>query len=229
MKSPIFLNKDQMHCMRHCFFADQEFVVSIDQSPNDTLNFTVKSNAASFSTSTDLVGEYQVKNIPGILKAIEILNTTGFKITEKHIKVGLGNVVNNSGLLGRWQIIGKKPLIICDTVHNELGAKFILSQLARLNFDRLFMIWGAVEGKKLDSVLNKLPKDAFYYFCEPDIPRALKADLLMEIAFAYNLKGEAIKDVNNAMDKAKQLAGKDDLIFIGGSNFIIAEIKDLKA
>ena len=91
------------------------------------------------------------------------------------------------------------------------------------------MIWGAVEGKKLDSVLSKLPKDAFYYFCEPDIPRALKADLLLEIASAYNLKGEAIKDVNDAMDKAKQLAGKDDLIFIGGSNFIIAEIKDLKA
>ena len=149
-------------------------------------------------------------------------------MSDNQIADGIAHLVHNTGLLGRWQKIGENPLVICDTVHNEAGVKCIVQQLKKLTYNRLFIIWGAVDGKKMDNVLNQLPKDAFYYFCEPIIPRALKAHVLKELAMQFGLKGEVVPNVNEALKKAKALASHEDLIFIGGSNFIIAEIEHLK-
>ncbi len=211
------------------FFADQEYEVSIKQSSSIALEFNVNSETKSFTATTDLAGEYQIKNIPGVLKVLDLLNARGFSITDEHLKLGLKYVVRNTGLLGRWQKLMDKPLTICDTVHNEAGIRYLIKQIAKMQYDKSHIIWGSVEGKDLSGILRQLPKGAFYYFCEASIPRALKASELQKVASGFGIEGKVVSDVNVAIEEARGKAGENDLVFIGGSNFIIAEIKNLKS
>jgi len=208
-------------------FADENYEINAVGNSSEGQIILVKSPHESKTITCDLQGTYQTINIGGVLSVLDILNKKGFQITDKQVSSGLGNVVLNTGLKGRWQKIGNNPLMICDTVHNESGVSLVINQLGKLDYNKLFIIWGAVSGKKLDNVLKCLPKDAFYYFCEPKIERALKADVLKQMAMTFQLEGEVIQDVNNAIEAARSKATKGDLIFIGGSNFIVAEIKDL--
>lgn len=174
-----------------------------------------------------LHGFYQRKNVPGVLAAVEILNTRGFSLPAEAIRQGLEQVVTLTGLKGRWQKLGEHPLIICDTGHNEGGVREVIDQIRAQPFNRLFMIWGAVNDKDVLDILRLLPIGADYFFCQARIPRALEATVLAEQAASVGLKGRVVPDVNEAIRQAKIEAGPGDLIFIGGSTFVVAEIEGL--
>ncbi|HEY5822814.1 MAG TPA: folylpolyglutamate synthase/dihydrofolate synthase family protein [Cyclobacteriaceae bacterium] len=174
-----------------------------------------------------LKGNYQKKNIPGVVLTIEKLKEQGFIISDDHIQNGIQQVTTLTGLKGRWQKLNDRPLMICDTGHNEAGIGEIVNQIKTLSFKQLHMIIGMVKDKDISGVLRLLPKDAHYYFCQANIPRAMSADDLYSKAKELGLQGEVIRDVNKAIIRAKNAAQADDLIFIGGSTFVVAEIEGL--
>ncbi len=173
---------------------------------------------------SDLKGSYQKKNIKTVLASIQELKKLGYVISEENIQVGLSNVVRNTGLMGRWQTLGENPKVICDTGHNEAGIKEVVNQIESLNYNKLHFVLGAVNDKEIDSILELLPKHAEYYFCQAKIPRALDVLELKNKAASYNLMGNSYDSVVSAYEVAKITAKKDDLIFIGGSTFVVAEV-----
>ncbi|MBW8050643.1 MAG: bifunctional folylpolyglutamate synthase/dihydrofolate synthase [Cytophagales bacterium] len=175
----------------------------------------------------DLAGSYQIKNITTVLQTIELLNSKDFKISVLDMKTGLANVSSLTGLKGRWQVLNEAPLTICDTAHNEEGIRLVVEQIKSLNFNNLHFVLGVVNDKEIDGLLKMLPQKAFYYFCQPGIQRALDAEMLADSARKRNLKGKVVKDVNEAITQAVGRAKSDDLVFIGGSSFVIADINDL--
>lgn len=207
-------------------FADEAYNVTAEQAGTE-IKYTVGHNQHVKAYHSDLSGEYQANNLPGVLQVIDLLNERDFTISAKSIGEGLGHVVRNTGLKGRWQKLHDHPLMICDTVHNEAGIAYLVKQISTLKYERLFIIWGAVEGKNLYGIFKQLPEDAFYYFCEANVPRAFSAENMHQIASEIGREGQIIQDVNEAISTALKKAGSNDLIFIGGSNFIIAEIDNL--
>jgi len=173
-----------------------------------------------------LRGSYQKRNIPGVMKTVELLQKH-FSISPAQMRRGMEDVIIQTGLKGRWQRIASNPAIVCDTAHNFGGVQEVLQQLALEKYDRLFMVWGMVKDKDAGQILAALPKDAIYYFCQAGIPRALDAKLLQAEASKAGLRGTVIRDVNEAMAAARLQATKDDLIFIGGSTYVVAEIDEL--
>ena len=173
---------------------------------------------------TDLLGDYQQKNIKAAVQSIEILKGKGYKVTDQQIRKGLLNVVDNTGLLGRWQVMGSRPILICDTAHNTEGLTYVMEQLKAQEYEHLHIIIGVVNDKNLDTVLPLFPKKASYYFCKPNVPRGLEAAILQKIASDYELFGKAYLSVNQALDNAKKEAKESDLIFVGGSTFVVAEV-----
>ena len=171
---------------------------------------------------SDLLGDYQQKNIQTAVTALN--NLKGFTITAAQVEKGLLNVVKNTGLKGRWQILQESPKVICDTAHNKEGLQIAMSQLQKENYGQLHIVLGVVSDKKLDAILPFFPKEATYYFCQPNIPRALPVDELKRNAKDFQLLGEEYDSVNEAYKSAKELAKKDDVIYIGGSTFVVAEI-----
>lgn len=210
------------------YFADKIKTVSDEESESTRLKFSVETKGKNINCESELAGEYQLKNIPGVMMVIDLLNQNKFHIGGNDIILGFRDVVKNTGLLGRWQKLYDNPLTICDTAHNEAGVKMLTHQIKGLKYNKLHIIWGTVEGKDLDGVFRYLPNDAFYYFCEALIPRALDADKLQMVGKEFKCIGITIKDVNEAIKEARKRAEKDDLIIVGGSNFIIAEINNLK-
>ncbi|MGE0561814.1 MAG: folylpolyglutamate synthase/dihydrofolate synthase family protein [Flavobacteriales bacterium] len=174
--------------------------------------------------NSDLQGSYQKKNIKTVLASVQELKKLGYIISEENIQVGLLNVVRNTGLMGRWQTLGENPKIICDTGHNEAGIKEVVNQIESLNHDKLHFVLGTVNDKEIDSILELLPKHAEYYFCQAKIPRALNVTELKNKAASYNLKGNSYDSVTRAYGMAKKAARKNDLIFVGGSTFVVAEV-----
>ncbi len=174
-----------------------------------------------------LQGSYQVKNLPGVLKAIDVVKSRGLTISPEHIKSGLEGTVVQTGLKGRWQRLQEKPLMVCDTGHNVDGIREVVRQIRQQRYRKLFIVFGMVKDKSRKEILELLPNDAFYYFCQAKIPRALDATVLAEEAEAVGLKGEVVPDVNEAIGKAKASAESDDFIFIGGSTFVVAEIENV--
>ena len=172
----------------------------------------------------DVFGSYQQKNLTTAIRAISELQKVNFIIKEDHIIDGLQSVVKNTGLLGRWQILNDKPLTICDTAHNREGLIYVLKQLLDEQYDQLHIILGVVNDKNLNTLLDLFPKKATYYFCKPDIPRGLDAKILKDQAKRFNLKGRTYTSVKDALNKAQEAANQDDLIFIGGSTFVVAEV-----
>lgn len=172
--------------------------------------------------TTDLLGAYQAKNIKGVVAVIKSLR--GFKIQDKHIEAGLQNVVKHTGFLGRWQVLGNKPKIICDTAHNKEGFLLVLNQIQQEEYDTLHIVLGFVKEKNLDLVLPLFPKEACYYFCKPQIQRGLDEVILKNEAANFGLKGKTYSSVNTALMAAKKNAKRTDFVFIGGSNFVVAEV-----
>ncbi|TAE68058.1 MAG: bifunctional folylpolyglutamate synthase/dihydrofolate synthase [Bacteroidetes bacterium] len=181
-----------------------------------------------------LKGNYQRKNLKGILKAIQVLTENykeNYKISEENIIKGLQNVIKNTHLKGRWQILNENPLTICDTAHNQDGIKNTIEQLKtyvdKNNQTKIHFIMGFANDKSLEKILPLYPTNAHYYFCQFDSPRSLKCEILKTEAEKYFLYGNIYQNVNIAITQATTNATKNDLIFIGGSNFLIAEINNL--
>jgi len=173
---------------------------------------------------TDLKGTYQQHNLKTVVKTIEVLNDNSFLISEENLKKGLLNVKKNTELLGRWQILNQQPKVLCDTGHNKEGLTYVLKQLHQEKFNKLHVVFGVVNDKDLKEILPMFPKSATYYFCKPDIPRGLEAKILQQQSIQFGLKGKVYNSVQEAYKNALKTANKEDLIFIGGSTFVVAEV-----
>jgi len=173
---------------------------------------------------TDLKGNYQKKNISTALKSIDILKKLKWTISENNITNGLMNVVKNTGLYGRWQIISKKPLTICDTAHNIDGIKNIIQELNNTPYNNLHFVFGTVNDKETDLMLKLLPKKATYYLCKANIERAMNINTLYKKAKKLNLNCIPFNSVVSALAAAKKEATNKDLILISGSTFVVAEV-----
>lgn len=181
-----------------------------------------------FVVKSELIGKYQLNNIIGVLAVIDLLQSQGnFKIENATITKGFEQVVKLTGLKGRWQQLGEKPFVFCDTGHNESGIKLVLEQLNSYQFTDLFIVLGMVNDKSHEKILSLLPQSAHYIFCQATIPRALDAYQLQIMASEFGLSGEVVVDVNEAIIKAKSLANQDDFILVGGSTFVVAEINEI--
>ncbi|MEO1486704.1 MAG: folylpolyglutamate synthase/dihydrofolate synthase family protein [Bacteroidota bacterium] len=171
---------------------------------------------------TDLKGGYQHKNMRGVVTLLQKLEA--FEITSEAIEKGLSRVVDSTGLLGRWQVLGSKPKIICDTAHNEQGLKDVLKQLKKEKGKNVHLVLGFVNDKDVEVLLKLFPKKAQYYFVSPNVPRGLESNKLKKIAKRLELKGKAYESVNKGLKAAKKASQKEDIIFIGGSTFTVAEV-----
>ena len=173
----------------------------------------------------EMKGYYQDKNRRTVLTAIRELRRQGhFNITDDNINEGFASVCRLTGIMGRWQLLSENPRIICDTGHNEAGIKFVAEQLLHEKYTNLRIILGMVSDKKIDKVLALLPKNAIYYFTKAQIPRALGEVELQQQAAEYGLQGNCYTTISQALNQAKQDYTQGDLIFVGGSNFTVAEI-----
>lgn len=215
-KADIFFAEDYFKILQ--FNAEQDFLAV------DILNL---SNNQRFQLKSQLLGSYQLKNILGVLKVVEVLNTKGYSIDFKAIEEGISQVISLTNLKGRWQKISNQPLIICDTAHNISGITQILENLSKLTYGKLWMILGFVSDKDISGALALLPQNANYVFCQASIPRAFDAFRLKILAETFCLVGEVLVDVNEAIDYVKGKMGEDDLLYIGGSTFVVAEINGL--
>ncbi len=173
---------------------------------------------------TSLLGFYQEENRKTAFAALQQLKRNYPKLNDEHITNGFMHVVRNTGLLGRWQMIQQSPLIIVDVAHNEDGLRFVLQQIEETPHEKLHFVLGVVGDKDVDRILKLLPQHAKYYFCKANIPRGLDAEELRILAARYNLLGESFSSVINAFNNAKKNAANEDLVFVGGSVFTVAEV-----
>ena len=172
----------------------------------------------------DLTGTYQLKNIKTVLCAVKELRAQGFIITDNHLKTALRQVKILTGLHGRWEVLSNHPLTICDTGHNPEGMQEVLDNIKTIPYETLHFVIGVVNDKDITKILEILPADAIYYFCKPDIPRGLGADNLKLQAEHFRLKGQLYSSVKAAFQSAQEQAGSYDLVFVGGSTFVVAEV-----
>lgn len=171
---------------------------------------------------TDLLGEYQQKNINGVIASIHQLKN--FNVPEIAISEGLKKVVENTGLLGRWQVLQQNPLVVCDTAHNKEGLQLVLGQVKRQSYNQLHIVLGFVKDKDVRAALSLFPKEAKYYFVRPCIPRGMDAFELQELAKELALNGKAYKSVEKGFKKAIKKAAPNDMVYVGGSTFVVAEV-----
>ncbi len=217
-KAPIYFADKNFKILSHVF--KNEFLVA------DILNIKAKK---IYTYKLDLKGTYQLKNVLGVLNTIELLKKRGFIISQKSVHQSLNQVCELTGFNGRWQQLSKNPLIIADTGHNEDGIKQVLENLSKLNFKQLHFIFGAVNDKDVSKILNLLPKKAIYYFVKASVPRALNENDLLKFAEKVKLKGNAYPNVKQGLLAAKKAYKKNDLIFVGGSTFVVADALSIKS
>ncbi len=196
--------------------------VFIDKAISLNSEISFADHIVPFNFKTDLLGNYQQKNAKGVSLVIDKLKS--FKVTNLQKLNGFKNIVANTGLQGRWQILQHKPKVICDTAHNKEGLSLTINQLLSEQFDELRIVFGVVADKDISSILSLLPKKAHYYFCAPNISRALPVDNLVTLASEFGLFGAKFNSVNEAFSAAKSHSLDDDLIYVGGSTFIVSEI-----
>ena len=194
----------------------------IASEKNAPIVFAETCDATSYTS--DLKGFYQQKNIRTVISTLRILQKKGWNISEENIQKGLMNTVRNTGLMGRWQLLKNNPKVICDTAHNKEGLQLVMEQLASEDFQKLHIVLGVVSDKDLASVLPLFPQNAAYYFCKPNIPRGLEASLLLTKARGFGLLGEEYISVSKAYKTALKRALPSDLVFVGGSTFVVAEV-----
>jgi dihydrofolate synthase / folylpolyglutamate synthase len=206
------------------YFASDQFDASLIDDKHQLFK---DGNIAIRDVKFPLKGAYQSNNVRGVLNVVEVLRKKKFKITDAAVKRGLQNVVRNTHLKGRWQILKKRPLMICDTGHNIDGIEYVVHQLKAIPHKQLHIVFGVNKDKSIDEILKVLPLKARYYFCQAKLPRALDASALAKKAEEFGLQGHVIPDVNEAKKSALKNASDDDLIFIGGSTFVVAEINEL--
>ncbi|KOH45797.1 bifunctional folylpolyglutamate synthase/dihydrofolate synthase [Sunxiuqinia dokdonensis] len=208
------------------YFADQQFQSGYSMrlpEGKQVFYFNKIGQLAYPDLKMDLLGNYQRKNAAGVLKTIELLQEKGWTIENKAIYEGFSNASKNTGLRGRWEVVGNNPLMVCDTAHNAAGLTDVAAQIEATPWKALHFVLGMVNDKNLDQALAVLPKEANYLFTQAKIPRALPAPDLAAQAATFGLRGQVIDSVPEAVAKARSQAQPEDLIFIGGSTFVVAD------
>jgi dihydrofolate synthase/folylpolyglutamate synthase len=207
-------------------FASREYKIEDLRNEDNQLLFSVQKDGKPQykDIALDLNGNYQQYNIPVVLAAVDRLNASGFEIKPTHVYEALAQVKKLTGLQGRWQTISLNPRVICDTGHNVAGITEVLKNILVTPHAQLHFVIGMVKDKDISKILDLLPKEASYYFTQPNLERALPVASLEEQARAHGLHGTAFETVNAALTAAKQQAGANDLIFVGGSTFVVAEV-----
>jgi dihydrofolate synthase/folylpolyglutamate synthase len=209
------------------FYADQEYSVAYgltDLDGNQVLSVNKSGKKLYPQLKLDLKGMYQRLNLPAVLKTVELLRDMGWEISEEDLLRGLANAKKMTGLMGRWQVLGYNPLLVCDTAHNAEGMKEIVYQMKQTPYEKLHIILGLVKDKDPEKLLRLLPVDAEYYFTKAGIPRAMEEKELAGLAAEFGLTGSTFSSVSKAFDVARSRAGKNDMVFVGGSTFVVAEI-----
>lgn len=220
----LFINKAKTQNSQ-LSFADQVFETKLLSNTNSGTEYDVWKNSELFIDHLEcpLLGLYQSKNIVTAIQAMDILGDT-FGIGTKTIIEGIENVKMNTGFRGRWQILSNNPLTISDVGHNKDGISNVVQQIRQCKFNKLHFVLGMVDDKNITEMLNLLPHEAIYYFCKADIPRGLDEELLQEAAHKAGLNGKTYSSVREAYNVAVNNADSSDLVFIGGSTFVVAEI-----
>lgn len=207
------------------YFANQNLVLS--STNNGLLHVT----DGTTTYKLDLCGEYQLKNLATVLKVVEVFITlesvTNMQLQINDVLVGLEHVTKLTGLQGRWQLLKSSPNIIADTGHNLAGIEYVVQQLKKENYQHLHIIIGFANDKDISYILNILPQNARYYFTQAQINRALAANELQKIALESGLIGNQYNTIAEALKVATENASTNDLIFIGGSNFVVGEAIEL--
>ncbi|NNL15961.1 MAG: bifunctional folylpolyglutamate synthase/dihydrofolate synthase [Flavobacteriaceae bacterium] len=204
--------------------AETAFIFKeIAKQNNSKITFADKKQKG-IKLNSDLKGNYQIHNLRTTVMAVEVLNDHGFKISKKHQKLGLMNVIVNTGLRGRWQLLESSPKIICDTAHNREGLTYTMQQLNEEIFKNLHLVLGFVNDKNLEGLLDLFPRSGQYYFCKPKIERGMDATILKKTFEKSGLIGKVYNSVEEALKMAKENADKNDLIYVGGSTFVVSEI-----
>lgn len=218
-----FIFEQKAHeCQASLTFATDEW--KIERNPDNTYKLKNQKEKIIDNLESELKGFYQQKNIPAVLEAAFSLQSNGLAIYEQDIRSGIAHVISNTGLHGRWEKLADQPYTICDTGHNIDGLTQTMAQLHTCTYNRLHIVIGMVNDKDVDSVLTILPPEADYYFCKASIPRAMNENLLAEKARRHGLKGQTYPTVADAYAAARQMAAPKDMIYIGGSTFVVAEV-----
>lgn len=206
-------------------FADQHFVCTPLKTTGSGFICDIFKNGqlAYHQLEVDAFGSYQYKNLVTTLQAVELLKEK-WRITDAVVRQGLSQLRNLTRFMGRWQIIGHQPLIICDSAHNEAGIREAMVQLSQVPAQRLHIVLGFVNDKSISDILPLFPQHAVYYFAKANIPRGLEATILKENAAQAGLSGKAYSSVRQALKAAKRKASPEDVIFVGGSIFVVGEV-----
>lgn len=223
--APVFINKATDE-NAPIVFADAQLQLENFDNRGDVAVFDVwQNNQVLFSgVECDLTGIYQKKNITTVLAAVLQLQEQGWEITEAHIRQGLQSIKSSTGLMGRWQKLSDNPLTYADTGHNLNGIQEVLKQISLTPHNQLHIVWGMVKDKDITKVLGLLPQKAHYYFCNAQLPRALPAAEMQQQATAFGLQGNHYPTVAEALKAAQTTAQQGDLVFVGGSTFVVAEV-----
>ncbi|MES2455368.1 MAG: folylpolyglutamate synthase/dihydrofolate synthase family protein [Bacteroidota bacterium] len=222
----VFINK-ALETGSPIYFADEQLKLHEVRKAHDLLTLSVADSEGHNlynDLRLDLTGFYQLKNVLAVIQSLQVLKDSDYTITEASLYAALKQVKALTGLQGRWQTLGTSPLIVCDTGHNIAGIEEVMRNISDTPYQQLHMVIGMVKDKDISGVLQLLPADATYYFCQPNLERALPATELAELAAQYQLKGKSFSSVSDALDFAKTQANADDLIFVGGSTFVVAEV-----
>ena len=237
-KVPVLIGSDQDE-IRHVFkdkavahnapihFAREICQVSMNRMHIDELHLTVQFENVDLPAYDFVLpagGSYQVENANTSLAAIQLLDQYhDISCHKSQIRQGLANMVQSTAFMGRWQLLDRDPLVLVDSAHNEAGIRSVVNRLGDIDCENLHIVFGMVKGKVVDPILSLMPKDAVYYFCQADQPRALPVTQLIGEATKHGLMGSTHDSVTSAIDQALEKAGTQDLIFVGGSSFVAAE------
>lgn len=222
---PVFVQKAEETGSRLLFAEDELKIASADKEKQYLVTSILKEKDLLFKKlKMDLTGTYQLKNILTVIRTVLLLRDLGYHLSDDAVYTALSNVKRITGLQGRWQTISKNPLIIADTGHNIAGIAEVMQNIRNTPHHNLHMVIGMVKDKDISGVLALLPKQASYYFTQPDLERALPAADLAAQAAAHQLEGKIYHKIGEALNSARAAAKADDLIFVGGSTFVVAEV-----
>lgn len=223
---PVFVARAAA-CGAPITFADTCYTCTAKEDHGTYARYTLRrlADGAEATYDLDLTGDYQQKNLATVRTAVDLLrNGSPFVPGDEALHTGLRHAAASTGLRGRWQVIGQAPLTVADGGHNPAGLTETMRQLAACRYDRLYMIVGFAADKDLEHILAMLPTEAYYFFTQADSPRALPAERLAELGARHHLHGETAPTVNDALEQARSLATPQDMIFVGGSFYLIAGI-----
>ncbi|MBW6480054.1 MAG: bifunctional folylpolyglutamate synthase/dihydrofolate synthase [Bacteroidales bacterium] len=212
------------------FFSDQNIKVElksfISWKEGRFMEGSIKGKTRALDFLCPLTGTYQLENICTVAQTLDVINRAGrFSVSDIELAEGLKKVIKNTGLAGRWQILSQKPLVICDTGHNVDGIRSVLENINLTPHQNLHFVLGMVNDKDITGILKLLPREkTTYYYCKPDVPRGLSVDDLEKEARKMGLQGKKFKSVREALSHAKSVAAENDLVFAGGSTFVVAEV-----